>query len=59
MKPDDAYKGVLKIGDKVRIIQTGKEMTVTDIIGVGVKNPKVLVEVFPDLYFDITEIEKI
>lgn len=59
MKPDDAYKGVLKIGDDVRHIQTGRRLKITDIITANVKGDKVMVEVLPDLYYDIEELEKI
>ena len=59
MKADDAYRGVLKIGDEVRHIQTGRRHRVTDLITANVKGDKVLVEVFPDLYYDIEELEKI
>lgn len=59
MTAKEVYAGLLVIGDRVRVIQTGRVWTVRDLVTSNVRGDRLTVLVDQDLMYDITEIEKV
>lgn len=59
MTAKEVYSGVLKIGDRVRVIQTGRVWTVCDLVTANVRGDRLTVIVEQDLMYDISEVEKV
>jgi len=58
MTANDAYTGILKIGDRVMNTRICAEYTVTNLIGRSFDGQKMCVFVSDTEWFDISEIEK-
>lgn len=59
MTAKEVYQGGLKPGDSVRVIATGRVYVVDDIVAASVDGTRINVLVSPDLWYDVSEVEKV
>lgn len=59
MTAKEVYAGKLRIGDRVRVISSGEEYTVTDLFSASVDGSHLTVVMGRERWCDISQVEKV
>lgn len=59
MTPKEVWSGKLKVGDKVRVIDTGEVYQVTDLFSASVDGKRLTVVMGRDRWTDVSNVEKV